>query len=528
MRTRATLSSSPPPRSRVARLARAAVLAAALPAALGCTVDVPGAGGERAASAASPLEARRVNVVAMAPLVVGRLDAPHDPAHEAAWRAFDADLAEAKALGVRAVSFDVWWGAVEREGDQRFDFRWVDRVVEAILRAGLDLRPVLAFHACGTNVGDTCDVPLPAWVFDRYVGQDVPVGGGGAEGPRVLGGARVTRPDDLLYRSAQGRTSREVLSAWATPLVVAQYREFVEAFVARYARHASRVHGIAVGLGAASELRYPSYNAHDDGAGYPGEGVLQAYGPLAAASFRRWALERHGGLEGVSRAWGRPHASEDEIRVPDPAGLGWFFAQNEHHATAYGRDVFAWYRASLLAHGHLVLAAAADAVQASPLRGARLVARVPGVHWRAGDTRRAELSAGLLSTSDADGWDDDAAGHGYGALVDVVADLRARADRPNVTLDFTCLEMGNGEGGPAVASRAEDLVFWFADAAHRRGVPVGGENALADGVRSERGWSRMKNAVAWSHYDELTLLRLHDVVTSPVARREVPGIARGR
>ncbi len=103
----------------------------------------------------------------------------------------------------------------------------------------------------------------------------------------------------------------------------------------------------------------------------------------------------------------------------------------------------------------------------------------------------------------------------------MLADLRARPDHPNIALEYTCLEKGNGEGGPAVASLAESLVFWVADIAHRRRVPIGGENALAGGLASHDGWNRIANAVQWSHYDELTFLRLHDIVTSPIARARI-------
>jgi beta-amylase len=411
----------------------------------------------------------RVHVSAMAPLTIGRFDAPDERPEE--WAKFAADLAEAKALGIKAISVNLWWGAIEREGDQRFDWRWVDKAFQQILDAGLQLRPVLAFHACGTNVGDACQVPLPPWLDDEA----------------------------LFYRSAQGNLSREAVSVWATPRVLEQYRQLLQAFLTRYASLASKTHGIAIGLGPASELRYPSYNAHDTNAGYPGPGVLQCYSAPARESFRRWTR----GLR----------------ELPTPEQLDSMFAKGEHHSTEAGRELFDWYRDSLLDHGRQVLSMAAEQIQASPFRGIRITARVPGVHWRVADDRRAELSAGLISTRDQD-----APGHGYGPLVALIAELRARPDRPNVALDFTCLEKGNGEGGTVVGSMAEALVFWVAEEAHRRGVPIGGENALAGGLYSEEGWAQIWKALTRSHYDELTLLRLRDVVESPVARREVARI----
>jgi beta-galactosidase GanA len=136
---------------------------------------------------------------------------PLDMQTEAEWSAFAADLAQARALGLESISIDVWWGQVERDGDQQFDWSWVDRAARTITNAGLSWRPVLAFHACGTNVGDTCSIPIPRWLFARY-------------------------PDtELRYVSAQGHTSNEVLSVWATPIVLEQYKQFFAAFAERYA-----------------------------------------------------------------------------------------------------------------------------------------------------------------------------------------------------------------------------------------------------------------------------------------------------
>lgn len=388
----------------------------------------------QAATTAAADTTRNVNLAAMGPLTIDS---------EADWSAFAADVAAAKTLGITAISVDVWWGQVEKDGDEQFDWSWVDRAAQTITSAGLKWRPVLAFHACGTNVGDTCNVPIPSWIFDRYPANE------------------------LRYVSAEGHTSNEVLSAWATPIVLEQYRQFFVAFANHYSALASQTSGIAIGLGPASELRYPSYDAHDPDSGYPGPGVLQASSPLAQQSF-----------------------------------------------AAHGGDFSTWYRDSLLDHGRLVLGAAADVFQASSFNGVRLSARIPGVHWRAGSDRRAELSAGVISNDTSDG-------HGYGPIVDMIAGLRARPDHPNIALEYTCLEMPDGVGGPAVASLAESLVFWVAQRAHDGGVPIGGENALAGGLASTDGWDHIANAVTWSFYDDLTFLRVHDIVQSEIARERV-------
>src|SRR5688500_14666115 len=87
----------------------------------------------------------RLHVAAMAPLTVGDLEAPDDPAHSREWEQFDRDLAQARALGIGAISLNLWWGVIERIGDQQFNFRWADKAIAAITRAGLQARPVIAF-----------------------------------------------------------------------------------------------------------------------------------------------------------------------------------------------------------------------------------------------------------------------------------------------------------------------------------------------------------------------------------------------
>ena len=61
------------------------------------------------------------------------------------------------------------WGAVERRPRQ-YDWSGYAQVFEAVKAAGLKLQAVMSFHACGGNVGDSAQVPLPPWVLkvSRY------------------------------------------------------------------------------------------------------------------------------------------------------------------------------------------------------------------------------------------------------------------------------------------------------------------------------------------------------------------------
>lgn len=55
------------------------------------------------------------------------------------------------------------WGAVERE-PRMYNWQGYKQLFEMLRPTGLKVQTVLAFHACGGNVGDLAQVPLPAWV----------------------------------------------------------------------------------------------------------------------------------------------------------------------------------------------------------------------------------------------------------------------------------------------------------------------------------------------------------------------------
>ena len=51
-----------------------------------------------------------------------------------------------------------------------YDFSGYRELLEEVKAAGLKLQAVLSFHACGNNVGDTAEIPLPEWVLEAARG----------------------------------------------------------------------------------------------------------------------------------------------------------------------------------------------------------------------------------------------------------------------------------------------------------------------------------------------------------------------
>lgn len=415
------------------------------------------------------------------------------------WADFRSDLRAVEAYGVDAVSVDVWWGDVERR-DNQFDWRYYDRVFREITDAGLDLAPILSFHQCGGNVGDDYTSLLPSWLWTKYA-------------DRRVGGQRLGTTG-LQHRSEQGNYSRETVQGWADDVVAGEYRDLTRAFAQRYGRlYGQDVTEVNVSLGPSGELRYPSYNAHDEGTGYPTRGALQSYSRLAVEDFRRDTMSRYGSLRRVNRAWGTDYRTEGQIRPPRDADA--FFEDGDYVDTRYGRDFVDWYNGSLVEHGESMMRTVTRALGGS-FADATIGYKVPGIHWAMTHPvypRAAEVTTGLIQTSlPLDSW---RSGHGYRRVVELAGDVGGRRE---VVMHFTALEMDDNPG-PEGYSLAKTLVGWVGDHAYRAGTPLKGENALSGGVQDDRGWDNIEDAFEQWGYVGLTVLRMGDVAEGTGARR---------
>ena len=97
-------------------------------------------------------------------------------------------LKGAKEVGATGIMFDLWWGLCEQTPNEyRFD-GYID-LMQRCKALGLKVQAVMSFHACGGNVGDSVNVPLPQWVLDLE--DSVP---------------------ELFYRDQRGDASKEYIS----------------------------------------------------------------------------------------------------------------------------------------------------------------------------------------------------------------------------------------------------------------------------------------------------------------------------
>lgn len=408
------------------------------------------------------------------------------------WGAFENQLTIANNYGVDAVSADVWMGQVERTGDNEFDWSYYDKLFSTIKSHGLKIVPILSFHQCGGNVGDTCNIPLPPWLWTKYVG-------------RTFNGVQI-KDMDLQYKSEQGHFSKETVQLWADALVANEYVDFEKAFKDHFASYSNDFIEINVSGGPSGELRYPSYNAHDNNTGYPTRGGLQSYSRLAVKDFQNKMLNKYGNLAGVNAAWGTSLTSP--VQIQPPSNADFFFSHGDYKNIQYGKDFVDWYNQSLVDHGKNLITTVIN-VLGDSFPSAKIGYKIPGVHWTMTNPaypRAAEVAAGLIQTSvDLNA---DATGHGYANIVGLAKTL-ASSGR-SIVLHFTCLEMDD-EGFPPQYSLAKTLVFWVGNEAKRQGLTIKGENALAGGITNDHGWDNIYNAFEFASYTGLTTLRVGEV-----------------
>ena len=173
--------------------------------------------------------------------------------------------------GVTGIMVDVWWGLSERDGPKNYNFVPYVELAGLARAAGLKMQCVMSFHRCGGNVGDDCNIPIPRWVMDK------------------------SSQHAIYYKDRAGRIDEEVVSLFAddqpwfdgrTPIQI--YGDFMQQFrTSRNDFFPNTIVEIMVGMGAAGELRYPSYQL--DRWSFCGVGEFQSYDATAVAKVKQAA-----------------------------------------------------------------------------------------------------------------------------------------------------------------------------------------------------------------------------------------------
>lgn len=82
-------------------------------------------------------------------------------------RAIAAGLKALKLLGVEGVELPIWWGIVEKEANEKYEWSGYLALAEMVQNAGLKLHASLCFHGSKQP-----NISLPKWV--SQIGEDQP------------------------------------------------------------------------------------------------------------------------------------------------------------------------------------------------------------------------------------------------------------------------------------------------------------------------------------------------------------------
>lgn len=353
-------------------------------------------------------------------------------------RAMNASLMALKSAGVEGVMVDAWWGLVEKDGPQKYNWDGYAELVQMVQKHGLKLQVVMSFHQCGGNVGDSCSIPLPPWVLEE-----------------------ISNNPDLVYTDKSGRRNPEYISLGCDSLPVLRgrtpiqvYSDFMRSFRDRFSDYLGRVIvEIQVGMGPCGELRYPAYPESNGTWRFPGIGEFQCYDKYMKASLQAAAQDMG------QKEWGGggPHDSGQYHQFPEDTG---FFKREGTWNTPYGEFFLEWYSAKLIEHGDKILGAAETVFQGT---GANLSGKVAGIHWHYNTrSHAAELTAGYYNTRNKNGY----------------LEIARMFGKHGVILNFTCMEMKDGEQPGHANCSPEGLVQQVKLATQIAGIELAGENAL--------------------------------------------------
>ena len=361
-------------------------------------------------------------------------------------------------VGVDGVMVDVWWGIVERKRPRNYDWTPYYELFQICEQLGLKVQAVMSFHACGANVGDVYEIKLPDWVLESGI-QD----------------------PDLFFTDQYGYRNPECISLWAddartvagrTPREC--YRDFMVSFRDTFENLLqSTISEIAVGCGPCGELRYPSYpeNKRSPNSSqwrFPGIGEFQCYDQRALGALARHAAEV-GRIE-----WGGsgPHDCGGYNNLPQETGF--FRADRGSWDSEYGQFFLDWYAKELVKHGDKTLQTTREVFDYEKT-GVDVAIKCAGVHWWYNSrSHAAELTAGYFNTRSGDFVPER---DGYEPIVKICAKYNAR-------LNFTCVEMVDGDHPWFARCGPEGLLRQIRTAAAKYNVRVAGENALCRFDRS--------------------------------------------
>lgn len=432
---------------------------------------------------------------------------------------FVKDLQFGKANGVNTISVDVWWGIAEKAGEQKFDWKYYEKIFKTIKDNGLKITPILSMHQCGGNVGDNVNIPIPEWTWDYLatkMGANQNLSGDAVETAKTIGR---TLKEDLYYKNERGQNISEVVPIWYDEVMMPKYKQFMKGFNDHFISNfdsqiniKDNIDEIHISCGPAGELRYPTYSENLQGAEFPSRGWFVGYDKGGTTSFRKYIEKKYNNdIHKLNYDWETKLGSFSEILPPhnNPVEEGrakGFVDAKDYVNTKYGKDYIEWYHNTLIKHGEDLLINSHEIFKDTEIP---IGIKIPGIHWQIANMntpRIAEIVAGQVDNNTSREFD-----FGYKGFFDMIKSVKDRYAKNDTITYFTCLEMDNdlkgNLNGKQTNSMAKSLVEWVLDAAKSRGLTIKGENACESNLQSEKAWNMLKYN-SWEGYDGVTFLRL--------------------
>ncbi|MBZ9606305.1 family 14 glycosylhydrolase [Clostridium estertheticum] len=379
------------------------------------------------------------------------------------WNAFKNQLITIKNNGVYALTTDVWWGDVESAGDNQFDWSYYKTYADTVRAAGLKWVPIMSTHQCGGSVGNTVNIPLPSWLWNKDTA------------------------DNMQFKDEKGNYDKESLSPWWSG-TDKQYNELYASFAENFSSYKDIIAKVYLSGGPSGELRFPSYNP-SLGWSYPGRGSLQCYSTTAKTDFQNTMKTKYGTISAVNSAWNASLTSFTQI-MPPTDGDNFFI---EGYKSTYGKDFLTWYQSVLAKHLSNITDIAHNDFDS--VLGVRIGAKIAGIHWLMNSPtmpHAAEYGAGYYN---------------YSTLLD-------QFKTSNVDLTFTCLEMDDSNAYTSpFYSAPKSLVINIANLATSKGIRHFGENALAIS-NNNQAYQNAAEMLFNYNFSGFTLLRFANVVNT--------------
>ena len=379
------------------------------------------------------------------------------------WSAFKNKLITLKSNGVYGITTDVWWGDVESKGDNQFDWSYYKTYANTVRDSGLKWVPIISTHQCGGNVGDSVNIPIPSWLWNKDTA------------------------DNMQFKDEAGNLDKEALSPWWSG-TAKQYDELYSSFASNFSGYKDTIAKIYLSGGPAGELRFPSYNA-SLGWSYPGRGYLQCYSGAAKTDFQNTMKTKYGTIAALNNAWGT--SLTDFTKISPPSDGNNFFTSG--YKSTYGKDFLTWYQSTLSKHLSNIAAKAHSDFDS--VFNVRIGAKVSGVHWLMNSPsmpHAAEYCAGYYD---------------YSTLLD-------QFKASDVDLTFTCLEMDDSNANISpYYSAPKTLVAKVANLANSKGIRHFGENALSIS-NNNQAYQNIAEMLFNYNFSGFTLLRLSNVTNN--------------